>query len=260
MTDVIPVKRRDATSMGEMTAGDRIPASHLNLPKGYIDGLRMEWVSGTSLRLTSGSAYIPLLDRVLESASAITKAGLSLTASTWYHVYLFLNGSTPDIEIVTTAPASPYIGAARAKTGDTSRRYIGSIRTMTSGGLAKFTHAPTSGTVTYLEDINAVPFALVVGGTATTPTTISSSAVVPTTSRRAKFMANNNATGQAVFMSNSEAASALSTSNWLAFISPTGSFYAEYPLDASQAFDYLYSGTPSGGQAFIRVAGYSYER
>lgn len=264
MTDRIPVKgvivSGAATALAEYEPTDRIPADYLGLPKGYIEGLKMEWVSGTSVRLTTGAAYVPSLDRVLDVPAAITKAGLSLTASTLYHVFLLLSGATPDFEIVTTAPAAAYSGTARAKTGDASRRYIGSIRTMGSGAIAKFTHDPAAGAITYLEDINTVPFALVAGGTATTPTTISCSAVVPITSKRAKFLANNNASGQTVFMSNSEAVSALSTSNWLAFISPAGSFYAEYPLDASQAFNYLYSAAPSGGQAFIRVAGYSYER
>lgn len=240
-------------------AGLVTPMSGQPIPAGYIDGFNMEWVSGAQIRFTSGSAYIPSLGRALSMTSAVTKTP-TLAASTWYHNYAYDNAGTPDVEVSTTAPATPYSGAARAKTGDPSRRYIGSFRTMPSGAIAKFTHDLAAAAITYLEDLNAAPFAIVAGGTATTPTAASCAAVVPMTSKRAKFLANNNATGQTVFMSNTEAVNSLSTANWLSFITPAGSFYAEFPLDSSQAFNYLYSAAPSGGQAFIRAVGYVYER
>lgn len=105
------------------------------IPPGYIDGLKMVWVSGTALTVTTGSAYIPSLGKVLRATSDIAKTGLSLTASTWYHAYLFSNAGTPDIELSTTAPAAPYNGTARTKTGDTSRRYVGSVLTDSSSNL-----------------------------------------------------------------------------------------------------------------------------
>lgn len=228
-------------------------------PKGYCDGLKMVYVSGTQIQVTAGAAYVPGPKRIAELAAATTLTP-SLAASTWYHLFLTVSGATVGIEAVTTAPASPYSGTARTKAGDTSRRYIGSFRTMPSGAIAKFTHDLAAAAITYLEDLNAAPFAIVAGGTATTPTAASCAAVVPMTSKRAKFLANNNATGQTVFMSNTEAVNSLSTANWLSFITPAGSFYAEFPLDSSQAFNYLYSAAPSGGQAFIRAVGYVYER
>lgn len=240
-------------------AGLVTPMSGQPIPAGYIDGLKMEWVSGTQIRFTSGSAYIPSLGRALVLAAAVTKSP-SLAASTWYHAYLYSNAGTPDVEVTTTAPDTPYSGAARAKTGDTSRRYIGSFRTMASGAIAKFTHDLASAAINYLEDLNATPFAVVAGGTATTPTTVACSAIVPVTSKRVKFLANNNATNQFVFMSNSEAVNTLSASNWMSLIAIGSSFYAEFPLDSSQNFNYMYGGAPTGGQVFIRAVGYVYER
>ncbi|MEW2849799.1 hypothetical protein [Stenotrophomonas maltophilia] len=240
-------------------AGLVTPMSGQPIPAGYIDGLKMEWVSGTQMRFTSGSAYIPSLGRALALAAAVTKSP-SLAASTWYHAYLYSNAGTPDVEVTTTAPDTPYSGAARAKTGDTSRRYIGSFRTMASGAIAKFTHDLASAAINYLEDLNATPFAVVAGGTATTPTTVACSAIVPVTSKRVKFLANNNATNQFVYMSNSEAVNTLSASNWMSLIAIGSSFYAEFPLDSSQNFNYMYGGAPAGGQVFIRAVGYVYER
>lgn len=229
-------------------------------PSGYISGLQLEWVSATSLRVRTGAADIASLSRVVEVAADITKSGLSLAASTMHHVYLFLNAGAPDIEVVTTAPATPYIGTARAKTGDTSRRYLGSVLTVAGGALAKFEHNSWRGTMTYLAMINSAPFLVLIGGTATTATTINCAGVVPVTGRSATLLANNNATGQVVYMSNSNAENALSTSFWLGFIVPNGSFLADFALDGSQSLNYLYDATPVGGQAFIRVTGYLFER
>ncbi|WP_414609303.1 hypothetical protein, partial [Stenotrophomonas pavanii] len=104
-------------------AGLVTPMSGQPIPAGYIDGLKMEWVSGTQIRFTSGSAYIPSLGRALALAAAVTKTP-TLAASTWYHAYLYSNAGTPDVEVTTTAPDTPYSGTARTKAGDTSRRYI----------------------------------------------------------------------------------------------------------------------------------------
>lgn len=105
---------------------------------GYIDGLQLVWNSVNSVSFTSGTATIPSLGALLRFPSAITKSGLSLAASTFYHAYGFSNSGTPDVEITTTAPSSPYFGAARTKTGDTSRRYLGSFLTDTSGFIHQF--------------------------------------------------------------------------------------------------------------------------
>ncbi|WWW34509.1 hypothetical protein V8017_15995 [Stenotrophomonas rhizophila] len=105
---------------------------------GYIDGLQLVWTSVNSVSFTSGTAAIPSLGALLRFPSAITKSGLSLAASTFYHAYGFSNSGTPDVEITTTAPSSPYLGAARTKTGDTSRRYLGSFLTDTSGFIHQF--------------------------------------------------------------------------------------------------------------------------
>lgn len=105
------------------------------IPPGYIDGLKTTLVSGTALTITSGAAYIPSLNKVLYIPTDISKSGLTLAASTLYHIYLYVNAGTPDIELVTTTPSTPYNGIARTKTGDSSRRYVGSVLTDASSNL-----------------------------------------------------------------------------------------------------------------------------
>lgn len=266
MTDRIPIKAiissGAAVALGEFEPADRVSSDYLSLPNDYISGLRMEWVSNNSIRIGTGSAYVQSLDRILSVSSSITKSSLSLSPDTWFHIYLFNNSGSVDIEVVITAPSVEYNGTARSKTGDASRRYIGSVRTLSSSYISKFSHNVEIGQITYLEDINTTPFRVVSGGVAVVATSVSCSDSVPITSRVAKFLSNNNATGagQLVYMSNSDAINPLSSSYWMSFINPSGSFYADFPLDSSGSFNYMYAVAPTGGMVFIRVVGYLYER
>lgn len=256
-TDVAPTD--DDRVMLRTAAGNDARASIVQ-PKGYIDGLRMTWVSGTQIQVSAGSAYVPGAKRIAE-LSAATTLTLSLAANTWYHVYISVSGSLVGVEAVNTAPSAPYYGCSRTKSGDTSRRYIGSFRTLASSAIAKFDHEMGSGnSISYLENINNPPFIVLSAGASVSPASVSAAAVVPPTSKTAKLLANNNATGQFVYLSNSTALNTLSVNAWLSLIFPNNSFYTYLPIDSSQEFNYMYSAAPSGGQAFIRVAGYSYER
>lgn len=227
------------------------------LPAGYIDGLKMVWVSGTALTVTSGAAYIPGSGKVLRATSDIAKTGLSLSASTWYHVYLYDNSGTPDVEIVTTAPATAYNGTARAKTGDTSRRYVGSIKTDSGGNIFSFYHGSATGSVHYRIDLNTTGFKIVSGGASTTDATVSASGVVPVTCRALLAFAENNVTGSAtVLIGNSDGGSPLST-HILAFIRGLRTLYGEIQLTSAQSFTYVVAG---GGIFDCYCAGYRYER
>jgi len=225
------------------------------IPQGYIDGLQMQWVSGTSITVTSGNAYIPSLANVLACPNAMTLSGLSLTASTWYHVYLYSNTGTPAIECVTTAPVL-YNGAAYQKTGDASRRYIGSVLTDAGGLIYNFLHCEDY-RVYYQVGIDT--FKVLVGN-ATTATSVSCSSVVPVTALRVFTSIINNDTTHVAWIGNSN--SIPSSTNYMELVgSGSGgtTLATETVLDASQAFQYLMS---SGATAMlvIRVKGYFYKR
>ncbi len=221
--------------------------------QGYIEGLKMVWNSATSLSVTSGAAFIPSLSKCLQSPSAITKSGLSLAASTWYHVYLYLNAGTPDIEIVTTAPAAPYNGTARAKTGDTSRRYVGSILTDTSGGI--FSIKQTGNKILYRSSNGGIaPFRILNNGVATVLTTVNASSAMPITSTNLIGFAQNlssngfvaiNAPGDALV-------------NF--YVGPNKTYVVDLYTDELQAIQYKFDVAPSGGGAYLDVLGYTYER
>lgn len=228
--------------------------------QGYIDGLKMVWNSATSISVISGAAFIPSLNKNLPSLATLTLSGLSLTASTWYHVYLYLNAGVPAIECVTTAPAAPYYGTARAKTGDTSRRYIGSVLTDASGNIWNF--AQNGLRINWYVDIagGTTVFRALAGGSATTLTPVSLSSLVPISCKLAQLRFQNIDTGAASRFSNSD--TGLVAPAALLTIPPNinGTAFVDFPLSASQGIQYFLNGTPGGQGCYIDVLGYVYER
>lgn len=230
------------------------------LPPGYIDGLKMVWVSGTALTVSSGAAYIPSLGNVERAASDIAKTGLSLTASAWYHVYLFDNSGTPSVEVVTTAPSATYNGTARTKTGDTSRRYVGSVKTDASSNIIRFDHSPQDGNVMYLMNINNAPLHALTGGTATSATNIDLSGALPPTSRRAMIYGENSAPalGPIAYFSTPDLGDPIT--NVLTFIRATFKSPTTVVTTAAQLINYEFNGAPSSGGLDVWIVGYGYER
>ncbi|HHA2860802.1 hypothetical protein D7Y57_06180 [Stenotrophomonas maltophilia] len=228
---------------------------------GHILGLRMEYVGPASIRVSSGSAWIPSLQQAIEVPAALTLSGLTLAANTWYHLYLYLNGSTPAIEAVTDVPAAPYSGTARTKAGAASRRYIGSFRTNAAGQIIRFVHGTGSNAIKYMQDINTAPLYVLNGGTAVTSTDVSCSAAVPVTSRIMYAFAENNSTAETAvaFIANSEAGPASSTVI-LEFLRVGRIMFGEMILDATQRFNYSRSGPVADGGLAVWCTGYLYER
>ena len=218
------------------------------IPQGYIDGLQMVWNSATSISVTSGTAYIPSLGNVLVSNSTLTLSGLSLTASTWYHVYLYSNAGVPAIECVTTAPSN-YYGTAYQKTGDASRRYIGSMVTDSSANL--FGVRMFGNTVMYF----ARPFFQVQNGGATVPTDVDCSGVIPITASAAW-----QETGNADTVATLSIGFNLAVGPTFA-IPPNGiNIVAPVSVNTSLKFQYKYNSNPSIAGCFIGVSGYVFNR
>ncbi|HEL4825894.1 TPA: hypothetical protein UOA02_000270 [Stenotrophomonas maltophilia] len=222
---------------------------------GHILGLRMEYVGPASIRVSSGSAWILSLQQAIEVPSALTLSGLTLAANTWYHLYLYLNGSTPAIEAVTDAPAAPYSGTARAKTGAASRRYIGSFRTNASSQIHDFDHNWQKGEVMYR--MPGTLFRTLSNGAATTATTVACSTAIPVTSKSVYGRALNLSTSANLIVGPGDAA--ITTNDYFLGISYGGQAVVAFlPTDSSQQLRYLMSAAQSG--AYIDAYGYAYER
>ncbi|MBH1412177.1 hypothetical protein I5U14_17115 [Stenotrophomonas maltophilia] len=218
---------------------------------GHILGLSMEYVGPASIRVSSGSAWIPSLQQAIEVPSALTLSGLTLAANTWYHLYLYLNSSTPAIEAVMTAPAAPYSGTARAKTGDTTRRYLGSFRTNASAQILNFVHE--GGKVLYQ---GSYPRPLT-NGTATTEIFVSLADAIPVTARVANLRHTNNATNSASRMNNS---SGPAYPSFLANFAPGADAFIEFVVNADKTVSYWNGVSPTPQGVYLSVIGYTLER
>lgn len=242
-------------------AGLVTPMSGQPIPAGYIDGLKMEYVAAGQMRFTSGSAYIPSLGRVLALPSALTKT-LTLAANTWYHNFLYSNAGTTDVETVTTLPDTPYSGTARAKTGDTSRRYIGSFRTNASSQIMRFTHCLSSGDIRWGEVPGNAPLRILASGTATTSTDVSASASSPITASSVflRAVSTVSAGGPIAFIGSPVDGTAVAPgSNYTISVEAGKEFYTYMPL-VSQNVKYIMSTTPASGGLFLDVLGFQYDR
>lgn len=222
----------------------------------FITGLKLTWAGDDALTIGTGAAYLPAANPILVS-TPIALTGMTLANSTEYHVYLYDNAGTPAAEYVTTAPASPYFGTARAKTGDTSRRYLGSFFTDATGDIRYFSHNPITNEIKYERDtLNAAPYRVLDAGTQTSATAVSCTGIIPATATSI-YARVNQLGNQVYFIGNS----ALTTSVFYLFAAATTdqrTLYAEIPV-ASQAFYYLYAAAVTGA-LYVDVVGYTFER
>ncbi|PZS88131.1 hypothetical protein [Stenotrophomonas maltophilia] len=222
-------------------------------PKGYIDGLKLVYVSATQIQVTNGAAYVPGPKRIAELAAAVTLTP-SLAASTWYHLYLTVTGATVGVESVTTAPAAPYTGTARAKTGDTSRRYIGSFRTNASAQIIQFLHQGDH--IDYLRISGVTELRVLANGQSVSDAPVNCANVVPVTSRLALLRFVNTDTTLDCLTGLSD----IGTGGIHYQLRMSSAVYAIHPLNSSQVMTYFWSVSAPTGGLFIDVAGYYYDR
>jgi hypothetical protein len=106
----------------------------------------LEWVSDSSIRLTAGGATIN--GTWVEWGSNITWSGSSGTAplnsTSMKNVYLYLDGSTPTLEVSATASVWNATTKEFHKDGDTGRRRIGALKVLQDGSTYKIVEWITS--------------------------------------------------------------------------------------------------------------------
>lgn len=230
--------------------------------KSFISGLLLFWSSGTSLAISSGAAYVEGVGNVYLN-SDLSKSLPGLTANSWYHLYLYDNAGTADVEASTTNPSTNTFGSARTKSGDTSRRYIGSFRTTTGGAIVQFQHLITAGKITYLGAAYSVRNVLT-GGMAASTTTVSLANLLPIFASSADILITNGATAGAVVTGSSIQALPLAagaTNSYFGYVDPSkGLSVSTHPVDTSRAMQYRYLSTPTGAGLYMEVNGYTFSR
>ncbi|WP_203435646.1 hypothetical protein [Enterobacter roggenkampii] len=221
-----------------------------SINKRFIRGLDLT-VSTTTVTVSAGAAVIPSTGAPLEVSVPVTAIIGTTTASTWYHVYLYSNNGTPAIEISTTVP-TPYAYPAHTKTGDTSRRYLGSFRVDASNGVRGVN---TVDGRAFLQGSWYTVNRVLAGGTATPRTAVDVSSLNPVTALTCLLSANNGATaGVAAIGSTNEA------SGDMINVPINGKFTAEIPFRSYPNIFYQYLSAVSGGGLYLDIGGYTYAR
>ncbi|WP_460044102.1 hypothetical protein [Pseudomonas sp. S2_H01] len=233
-------------------------AGNVGVGKGFIEGLQMLWVSLNSIQILPGSCFMPNLNRVYKVPATLTvtpPAGVT----GFGHIYLYDNAGTPAVEMVTTEPVQ-YWNDARNKTGDPTRRYIGSAL-LNNGNAYNFRHYPAQGKVNYLYATpTTAPFNPLSGGTALVATVVSAAAVCPSTATHMDALVSCAGSG-AIYVGNEEQAIQLSNTNWQIISLSTGYTICTIAFSLANTlrrFQYIVSG--SGISGFVSTLGYIFGR
>lgn len=218
-----------------------------------MEGLQLTWNSTTSITVGIGLCIAENGD-VINVTSALVKSSLSLTANTMYHVYVYLSGGSPAAEVVTTAPVA-WKGTAYSKTADTSRRYVGSIKSGASSNVWAFTHINDQ--ILYAEDEPTI-LRVLTAGTATTETDISLATHIPVTSMMALCTFANNSASQILYTgaSGNDNVAPPTTGILTCNVGVAKSIF--HPTDATQNISYALSA--AGGTINVNCAGYIFQR
>jgi hypothetical protein len=89
---------------------------------------------GTTITTSPGVFFLAGTWRVAYDGTATVSLPATPLNNTFYHVYGYAGPSGMGLlELDPTVPAAPYLGTARTKTGDGTRRYLGTCRTESAG-------------------------------------------------------------------------------------------------------------------------------
>lgn len=227
----------------------------------FITGLHLEWVSGTEVRIKSGACYILGSGEILE-ATADTVLTITPAASTFYYIYALKVGGALSFESSPTAPVQ-YRGYAKHKTGDSSRRYVGAVRS-NAAGTALHRFRCEGNLVRYLQDTEVAPFRLVNALSAQVVTFVSAGGVVPPTSTMAKMRISTNPNaGVAISLPSLETAGAAATAVTLLFQgsgSTAGWDIVLDPSGASNPQSFTFENIAPSGSTTIDLHGYYEQR
>jgi|GEM_PF-3418591 len=240
---------KNAAAVSETNAAaSAATAAALGVGRGYIDGLTLSWVSATSISVGAGSAYIPSVSKVVSYAGGtFTPSG---AANSFIHIYLTAAG---DIEQAATVPLR-YYNQAHQKTGDNSRRYIGSLLVGAANNVYKFHHHPLDSSMSYtFGNPSIAPFRILNGVTGIG--SVSASASCPPTAHTLIGSFQTNAGGIAQFTP-SDALTSVST-GWQVFVSAGTVQTGSCRIADDRTISYY---TSSSNLAYIYTLGYYFDR
>jgi hypothetical protein len=229
-----------------------------NYERDFITGLKLEWLAVNQVRVTPGAAYIEGTNEILRVTSAIT---VTQSINSMRHLYLYNNNGAAAIEVSSTAPAAPYFGTARSKTGDNTRRYIGSLAAQNISGTNTILNFLMVGNQIMYRMDSLTILRVVDSQSPTSETTVSCSTLVPPTAKAAILRIANGANTGIICTGTSDDSVAAPGTRGITVTGPNATTVVAHPLNSSQEFTYWYNVAPTGPTfVFIDLYGYIFER
>lgn len=248
------------TNAAQSASAAAAAAAGIGITACHIQGLVISRNAAGVVGCSPGSAYIPSLSAVLKVPSALTVNLTGLTANTIYHLYLYSASGTPTLEVSATPPVV-YSEPAFQKTGDTSRRYIGSILASAANDCYPFKHV--GDLISYNTAISVAPFLLLSGTRVTVGISVSVLGCAPGTATHVRTaMCNNINTVPNAYFANADAGTVTATNYLFVLGGVAGQAwtFAELGLDSTGAFSVVVDAGGSSGGVFVRANGYRFRR
>lgn len=221
----------------------------------FIEGFQLVWLSGTSIQIRAGSAYVPSVGkRVAFAGGNIVPIAVG-SANTFVHIYLSAAGT---IFQSLTAPERYYNNGWRL-TNDGSYRYIGSILINTNAlGAYKFKHDLVNGNMWYIHaNPTTVPFRFIT--TVTSNSSMSVLGVVPVTATTMiGTWQNVGPVGTYVYFTPSDAGTPVGDTGWMVYLQGGVVQNSECPISANSQITVGGTGAGWNGNAYCQ--GYRFER
>lgn len=230
---------------------------------------------GVTVTLGPGLCGLSSGRRIFSDGSA-TASLSSPTPSSWYYAYAYESSpGVAGLELSTTAPSAPYPSSsstARTKSGDQTRRYVGSVYVQSNGLIRPFKHV-------YCTDLGnkilfsasssagSVPLPALLNFVSSSATLIPLNPQIPSTSTHA-VLDIKNSSNRTVYLSNPDMGSA-SPTNFILCAMPNESVIGDIELSSNQSVSAILSttgllggllGTILAGQVNIYVQGYYFDR
>lgn len=252
--DVLPLEKGGLGATTQI--GARYALGVLNASMGYIWGLEAVWTGTNSLLVRAGAAYIPSLDRVIESRADIVLNGQQPAQNSIYHLYAYENSSgVMAIEFNSVAPVK-YTDSASYKTGDLSRRYLSSLLTNAAGQLVRFYQRGDSMFYIGSGDNNSAPYILF-NSASSVPVTVNTRAVAPVTAWAVRAILVNTNTG--ILRLSIPSVGTVSSSNYRDLVRPLSGFTGDVLIDPDGTFTYFLD-LGNADPAIGRAVGYRFWR
>jgi hypothetical protein len=230
-------------------------------------------LDGVTVSVSAGVCYIPGTGRIISDGTKTVTLPSSAPANTFYHLYAYADPTGQmALELSTIAPDAPYLGSARIKAGDSTRRYLATGRTVAVGRFRAARHSKPGSMSNEVRlgsaaAAGSIPVQLANAFTSSVSTTIDLSSVVPLTATVAIIQIANRS-NRNVYVSWPDTGAASAT-NFQIASGPGSDPIGKIDLSAAKTFNMVLStagllgdilGAILSGSVMVYLQGYEFDR